>query len=225
MSYEEDDQKANNKNKNKMFFSLEEPNIAEPSAGKPWLHEDMDEQTKERYDIINQFEVKYLRTFFKKRNTENMDLVKMKISDFRYMVAHKIYEKCYKEVQEIKKHISIKKIEESLYNLPLFTEDDEYNEAHQKFLNCSSFERHLITRLDDKMKFLSFFYDFQYGICKKNCIESKFYGTKDDYENCILQCLKYTHKNIDPAIEGILDQLIDNYSHIIEHMISKDPKF
>lgn len=221
----EDDKTTNTNKKKKMFFNLEEIDLDEESPKRPLLQDDMDEQTKERFDIINQFEVNYLEIHLKKRNEENMNLVKTKIADFKFMLAQKIYEKCFKEVQEIKNHINIKEIDESLYNLPLFTEDEEYNQAHQNFLNCSSFERHLVTRIDDKMKFLMFFYDFQYGICKKNCVESKFYGVKEDYQNCILQCLKYTHKNIDPAIEGILDELVDNYSHILEHMISKNPKF
>jgi len=220
----DEDHQKNNEKKKKMFFNVEEIDLNQEYPKRPLLKDDMDEQTKERYDIVNEYEVKYLEIYSNTRKIDDMNTVKTKILDFKFMLAQKIYEKCFKEVQELKKHINIDEINESLYNLPLFTENKEYNEVHQNFLNCSSFERHLSTRIDDKMKFLMFFYDFQYNICKKNCVESKFYGVREDYENCILQCLKYTHKNIDPAIEGILDELVDNYSHILEHMLNKDPK-
>jgi len=191
----------------------------------PLLQHDMDEQTKERYRIVNEFENSYLEKFMPFKKTENQDLIREKIKDFRKTVSKKMYEKCQKEYQELNKHLEYMRIDESLYNLPLFSENEEYNIAHQNFINCSSFERNLITRLDDKIRFLAYVYDFQYSLCKKNCIESKFYGVKEDYENCILQCLKYTQKNVEPSIEGILEQLVDDYSHILDHLVSKDPKY
>lgn len=221
---DEGEMKKNNKTK-KTFLGLEEIDLNKPIPKKPLLQHDMDQQTQERYDIINKYVADYLEIHLIKRKTENMDLVKKKIMDFKFMVSQKIYKKCFKEFQELEKHIPIQTIDESLCNLPLFTKDDDYNAVHQEFLNCSSFERHLITRLEDKLKFLLFFYDFQFSLCKKNCIESKFYAIQEDIEDCIYQCLSYTHKNIQPSIEAMMDSSVDYYSHTLEHMISKDPKF
>ncbi len=221
----EDDKQLNyNSQRNKNFKGVK-IDLDKPSVKRPYLKDDMDEQTKERYKIVSDYEIKYLNQKIKHQNYEETKFVKEKIGSLRKIIADKIYDRCYNEFQELCKYLEITRMDESIYNLPLYTQDEEYNKAHEKFLYCSSYERNLLRRFDDKIRFLSFAYDYQYMLCKKNCIESKYYGTKPDYENCILQCLKYTDKNIDPSIEGMLEQMLDEYSHILNHIQSKDQKF
>lgn len=223
-----------NKEKNKPYYSIIDKNVPNRNKIKskfieemreyseydrfPLLQDNMDEKTLERYNIVNKCEFMYLEKYLKTRNTENADFVKRKIDNLKYSIGQKIYEKCYEEIKIIKKFFPLTKVDENITNLPIYSESEEYNSAHQSFLHCSSFERYLITRLEDKIRFLSFVYDYQYSMCKKNCIESKFYTVNEDYENCINICLKFTNKNIDPAIEGVIENLVEDYSQMLEGM-------
>jgi hypothetical protein len=185
------------------------------NEGSIYQHEDMDFVTKVRFEHIREAEIEFNSNYLEKKDSKNMEIVKSKIKNLKYIIAERITQKCHYEINELRNYINSNEINYDILDNNEHT-NDNFNIFYKDFMNCSSIERKLIDKFDEKFEFLYNIREFQFQICKKNCIENKFHHIKDEYLTCFKQCFKYTHKIIDPSIENTLEDLFNFYSNILD---------
>ena len=171
---------------------------------------------------INNHARNLIKKFRSEKDMTNLSDLNRKIIELRNNISMRIIRKCNREITELSKILDFSILsDDDFKKIPKKSDFPQYNVIYDSLTQCANYEMNLRRRIDEKIKFFAVIFDNQYSLCRKNCIENRMYSLTVNRMECIDSCINYSYRIVDPTIDMIIEEIVDEYNHILDHMALK----